>query len=82
MPAAEWAALSWDLQETYLAGLTDDPEVPFSINRETQPAARPAARGGTDLPFSRREAVAGAQVIDLNQMISELESNPDARKRQ
>jgi hypothetical protein len=68
------------LQETYLDGLSQDPEVPFS--REETPARE---RGGQAAPGMAgpqvRKAAAGAQVIDIQGLIAEMESNPDARKR-
>jgi hypothetical protein len=79
LSADAWNALSWDLQETYLTGLAQDPEVPFS--REETPAwERGAAATGTDGPVVR-QADTGAQVFDIRGLITELESNPDARKR-
>jgi hypothetical protein len=79
LSAEQWGALSWDLQETYLTGLAQDPEVPFS--REETPAwERAGVPAGTAGPVTRK-AHTGAQVLDITAMIAELESNPDARKR-
>jgi hypothetical protein len=80
MSAEQWNAVSWDLQETYLTGLAQDPEVPFS--REESPARgqRREAATGTEGPVTRK-AEAGAQVLDITAMIAELESAPNARKR-
>ncbi|HEY2085696.1 MAG TPA: hypothetical protein VGH54_06640 [Mycobacterium sp.] len=64
--------MSWDLQETYLDGLSEDPEVPFSIGRQA------AARG--DGP-QVRQAAGGADVIDISAMIADLEANPAARRQ-
>jgi hypothetical protein len=79
MTPEQWNALSWDMQETYLTGLAQDPEVPFS--REETPAwERGAAATGTD-GTQVRKVDTGAQVFDIRGLITELESNPDARKR-
>ena len=76
MTAEEWGALSWDLQETYMAGLSEDPNVPFNFVEE---AWSPQAAAG-DGPVVR-EVEAGAQVFDLTAMITGLEADPGARKR-
>jgi hypothetical protein len=77
----EWHALSWDIRETYLDGLAEDPEVPFSVIQSAPgPRAGAQAQGSPD--FTYREVNSGAQVIDLRQMIGELEGNPEARKQQ
>lgn len=74
LSAVMWEALSWDLQETYLAGLAEDPNVPFSFGEDS-----PARMGG-DGPQVRKVDT-GAKVFDITGMIAELEANPDARKR-
>lgn len=76
MAAEEWEALSWDMQQTYLDGLTEDPEVPFRLEQDI---SRPAGRGQGPVT---RTADTGAEVFDLRAMINELERNPEARKRQ
>jgi hypothetical protein len=75
--AEAWGALSWDLQETYMFGMAEDPQVPFSI---AEGAGRIPAAAGGDGP-QVREADTGAQVFDLTAMIADLEANPDARRR-
>jgi hypothetical protein len=66
----EWDALSWDIREAYLEGLSEEPDIPFQVQQA------PAA----DLPVTRRVA-AGTSVIDLDAMRAELEANPAARRR-
>ena len=52
--------------------------MPFS--REETPAWERGAATGTDGPVVRK-AETGAQVFDIRGLITELEANPDARKR-
>ena len=77
MTAEQWEALSWDLQETYMAGLSEDPNVPFSFTGETW---RPPAMGD-DGPAVRENVDAGGNVFDIRAMISGLDGDPNARKR-
>lgn len=58
-----------------MAGLSEDPNVPFSFTEE---AWSPEAAGG-DGPQVREADT--AQVFDLTAMIAGLENDPDARKR-
>jgi hypothetical protein len=64
------------LQETYMFGMSEDPNVPFSVAGD---AYGPSAAGG-DGPVIR-QADTGAQVFDLTGMIAALEADPNARKR-
>jgi hypothetical protein len=75
MTPGQWDALPWPLQETYLTGLAQDPEVPFS--REVTAGGE----GGGEAGPAVRKAETGAEVFDLRGMIAGLESNPAARKR-
>ena len=77
MTAERWEALSWDLQETYMFGMSEDPNVPFTVAEDS--GRIPAAPGG-DGP-QVREADTGAQVFDLTAMIAGLEADPNARRR-
>lgn len=62
------------MRETYLDGMSEDPEVPFSRQRSVLPAA------GSNGPTVRK-VKSIAPVFDITGMIKELESNPDARRR-
>lgn len=66
MGPAEWDALSWDLQRTYLDGLEQDEEVPFAFKE-----ADPFESGS---PRIRENVDAGTDVIDLTKMRQELEA--------
>jgi hypothetical protein len=77
LSAEVWGALSWDLQETYMFGMAEDPNVPFTFTEDS--GRIPAAPNG-DGP-QVREADTGAQVFDIRGMIAGLENDPDARKR-
>ena len=68
------------MQETYLTGLAQDPSVPFS-REETPPWERGAEAAPGMAGPQVRKAAAGAQVIDIQGLIKEMESNPDARRR-
>jgi hypothetical protein len=71
--------MTWDLQETYLNGLADDEDIPFSVNRA---AADPGeATPGMQGPTVREGVDTGADVLDLTAFIREMEANPDARRR-
>jgi hypothetical protein len=63
------------MQQTYLEGLAQDPDVPFTM---TASSADPAPGAGGP---QARTVEAGAQVFDIRAMIADLENNPDARKR-
>jgi hypothetical protein len=76
MTPEQWHALSWDMQETYLSGLAEDPEVPFS--RE---AVAEQVTPGVTGPATRENVDAGTNVFDITAMIADLEKNPDARRR-
>jgi hypothetical protein len=81
MTPPEWAALSWDLQETYLQGLAEDPNVPFSFS-EGNPFGEPGQEGPQGMPQPViRQVETDAKVFDIRGMIAELESDPAARKR-
>lgn len=67
--------MSWDLRETYIDGLTEDPEVPFTRQRDMAAAWRSTQNG----PQVRKAQ--GATVIDITAMIKELDANPEARQR-
>jgi hypothetical protein len=64
------------LQETYMFGMSEDPNVPFTIAED---AGGPPATGG-DGP-QVRQADTGANVFDLTGMIAALEADPNARRR-
>jgi hypothetical protein len=71
--------MSWDLQETYLSGMGEDPQVPFT--RDTAVAwEQQEIAPGVAGPRSRK-ADTGAKMLDLTAMISELEADPAARRR-
>jgi hypothetical protein len=56
-------------------GMSEDPNVPFTFTEDTsQPQA------GGDGP-QVRQVSGGAQVFDLQAMISGLEADPNARRR-
>jgi hypothetical protein len=76
LSAQEWGALSWDVQETYMFGLSEDPNVPFNFTEDT---GGPPVMGG-DGP-QVREADTGAQVFDITGLIAGLEADPNARRR-
>jgi len=81
MTAEEWTALSWDLQETYLQGLAEDPNVPFSFS-EDNPFGAPGQEGQQQMPQPViRQVETDAKVFDIRGMIAEFESDPAARKR-
>jgi hypothetical protein len=80
MTPGQWDALSWDMRETYLDGLSQDPEVPFRREEEPPWAAGAAAAPGVPGP-QERKADTGAQVFDIRGMITALENDPGARKR-
>jgi hypothetical protein len=65
------------VQETYMFGMSEDPNVPFTFTEDT--GRIPAAPGG-DVP-AVREADTGAQVFDIRGMIAGLDADPNARKR-
>lgn len=68
------------MQETYLTGLAEDPSVPFS--REETPAWERGAEAAPGMAGPQvRRAETGAQVIDIQGLIREMEANPDARRR-
>ena len=68
------------MQETYLDGLSQDPEVAFS--RETTPAWERGAEAAPGMAGPQvRKAEVGAQVFDIRGMIAGLEADPAARKR-
>lgn len=69
----EWDALSWDVRETYLDGLSEEEDIPFRMERGAGPG--PGGRPRT------REVPAAVAVIDLDAMRQELEANPAARRR-
>lgn len=71
--AQEWDALSWDLRETYLDGLSAEEDIPFRMERGHGPAAGTGA--------GVRQVDAAVAVIDLDAMRAELEANPAARRR-
>ena len=83
LSAEQWEALSWDLQETYLNGLAEDPNVPFNFSEEGPPASWQQDSGtGPGMPAPQiRRVDTGAKVFDIKGMIAELEANPAARKR-
>lgn len=56
-------ALSWDLQQTYLDGLSEDEEIPFRMAERSVPP-----------PVATRHADTGSKVIDLAAMREELEA--------
>jgi hypothetical protein len=66
------------LQETYLDGLSEDPEVPFSVIRAG--SAQQAAPGATG-PVVRENVDTGSNVFDITGMIAGLEADPAARNR-
>jgi hypothetical protein len=63
----EWQALSWDLQQTYLDGLSEDEEIPFRMQADAGRRFRPG-------PGTREGVDAGVKVIDLTAMREELET--------
>ena len=63
------------MQETYMFGMSEDPNVPFQFAED---AGGPPAMGG-DGPVVRE--VADAQVLDITGMIAALEADPNARRR-
>ena len=69
------------MQETYLQGLSEDPDVPFKIQEED-----PDAIFGTDEdgqragPLVRENVDAGVDVIDLAAMKAELEAGRAQRR--
>jgi hypothetical protein len=73
----EWDAYSWDIQRTYLEGLTADEDVPFRV--EEGPDELAAANMG---PTIRTNVDAGTDVIDLAKMKAELEALRDEQLRQ
>lgn len=79
LSAEEWAALSWDLQETYLTGLADDPQVPFRFSEQPFEPGQDVAPGFPQPVI--RKVDTGAKVFDIRGMIAELENDPEARKR-
>lgn len=79
---AEWDAMTWDTQQTYLDGLSAEEDIPFSIAADTSRPQEPEAATGTDGPTVRRGVNTGASVIDLGAMIADLEANPAARRQQ
>ena len=66
------------MQETYLDGLSEDKEIPFTVSRSVPVEM---ATPGVDGPQTRTGVDAGTNVFDLRGMIADLEANPDARKR-
>lgn len=72
--ADEWDALSWDLREAYLEGLSNEEDIPFRIEQA------PLGATGTEGPATRTVDAVVA-VIDLDAMRMELEANPAARRR-
>jgi hypothetical protein len=69
----EWDGLPWSSQRAYLAGLDEDPEVPFSFR-----AADTQVPGGPDGPRVRQ--IASAAVPDVDAMIADLEAERSARR--
>lgn len=69
-------ALSWDLQQTYLDGLSEDEEIPFRMVPDAGRRFRPGeeAAPGTAGPGMREGVDAGVKVIDLAAMKTELET--------
>lgn len=80
----EWDALTWDLQQTYLDGLSAEEDIPFRIDADAGTAFHPGAAEatGTEGPTVRTGVNTGAPILDLRAMITALEANPDARRRQ
>jgi hypothetical protein len=72
LTAAEWEALSWDMQETYLDGLSEDPEVPFSVSRAASSPEN--ATPGMSGPVVRENVDTGSNVFDIRGMIAGLEA--------
>ncbi len=77
--------MSWDLRQTYLAGLSEDESVPVSLSQDAGQAYRPGAEApgapGLAGPQVRENVETGADVIDLTALIREFESDPNARRR-
>jgi len=69
-----WDELSWDLQRTFLEGMSDDEDCPFTIQEG------PADFGGAQGPTIRENVDAGTDVIDLAKMRDELEALRVQRK--
>jgi hypothetical protein len=78
MTAERWEALSWDLQETYMFGMSEDPNVPFTF---TEDAGRIPAAMSEDGPRVRENVDGGSNVFDIRGMIADLEADPNARRR-
>jgi hypothetical protein len=78
----EWNGLPWDLQQMYLDGLSADPECPLQMQEDAAAAWQPGREAAPGVSGPQiRQAAAGAEVIDLRKMISELEADPQARRR-
>lgn len=71
------------MQQTYLEGMSDDPELPFQLERDAAAefAGKDEAAPGMAGPTVRTGVDTGAKVIDLRAMIAEMEANPEARRR-
>ena len=75
---AEWDALGWDVQRTYLDGMEADESVPLTFGRQGGPVPEeaPGALAGMPDGFSPTVRRAeGADVIDISGMISDLEAS-------
>jgi hypothetical protein len=78
MTPDEWDDTSWDIQQVYLEGLEQDPEVPLTFDQGGSGgdaggvfAGLPAGQG----PQIRENVDAGVDVIDLSAMRRELEAS-------
>jgi hypothetical protein len=74
--------MSWDLQETYMFGMGEDPKVPFQIAEDVPASWEQGGQiaPGVDSPVIRK-ADTGANVFDITAMIAGLEADPNARRR-
>jgi hypothetical protein len=74
--------MSWDLRQTYLAGMSEDESVPVGLMSQAyRPGAEAPGAPGLAGPQVRENVETGADVIDLAALIRQFEANPDARRR-
>jgi hypothetical protein len=75
--------MSWGLQQTYLDGLDQEEDIPFSRSKDVGQTFRPGEdmAPGVNGPTIRENVDTGVKVIDLAAMREELENNPDSRRR-
>lgn len=73
MSEAEWDGTSWDVQRSYLEGLSEDESIPFSYGGGDDGLDQDGLPAGIRGP-QRRTADTGQEVIDLAAMRRELEA--------